>query len=331
MQKRSKIVSFEDAKSRAIGRGRASSDFDAYPYSSGSFNSVDLDDPSIRSEVSYRNSGPVSSSVSSRPNARRTSNKNLSYVFEVDFASDGTDSVFADDSFDNPNLGIDGADIDGMEEEIASYSENKLSFFAKRDQKKRQRNKERAAKAYKRSLGSSQISSSDSDGPRAALYEAKMGSRQKRANRLQNSQDASGRGSGFSIPHIGLPNISHRLTATICVLVCIVLFVGMLYTPAQQYYQQMRERDRLTAEYEAIIDRNDSLQSLVDNLQSEEGIEDKAHAEFGLVKSGEEAGAVTGIDVTSESKFKANIAPGSISAPETWYSAVLDVIFLYGY
>ena len=293
------VLSFEDAKRRA-GKSNERSTSRSRSYSSNHTSSIDSD----------KNS--------------------LSYVFDMGF--DTRDGAFASyDDLSNPDLGVAADDISNAEEDLGTAS--KKGVFSvlndKLDAKKREFKKAKADRAFNKSFGSFDAGGDTSAGPRAALYKTEMGSKQKRAARMQESGRTWGDGINFSLPAISLPDIPKKIMVTLCAAFCIVLFAGMLYTPAQQYYQQMRERDRLSAEYEAIIDRNESLQGLVDNLQSDEGVEDKAHAEFGLIKKGEQAGAVTGFVVDDPSDFKANIAPGSIPAPETWYSGVLDFLFCY--
>ena len=50
---------------------------------------------------------------------------------------------------------------------------------------------------------------------------------------------------------------------------------------------------------------------------------------FGWVKKGEETANVRGLDLDEDeaSTFRANITPGSVEAPETWYSPFLDALF----
>lgn len=108
----------------------------------------------------------------------------------------------------------------------------------------------------------------------------------------------------------------------------LVLTGIFLYPSAKQYYVTMRECDRLQAEYEAIENRNANIQSEVDALATDAGVEDRAREEFGWVKTGEHAVNVRGLDVgEDESTFRANIVPGSVKAPETWYSKWLDPLF----
>lgn len=293
---------------------------------------LSFEDAKLRANGSRR---PSPSRSQSRSGARATSGdldkSSLSYVFDVGFDPHEDDIFSSYDDLSNPDLGVYDEDILKAEEEVGTASKKGIlaRFNDAIEAKKRDLNKAKAERAFSKSFGSSDAGSAANAGPRAALYKAEMGSKQKRATRMQSSGRTWGDAPNFSLPAISLPDIPKKIMVTLCAAFCVILFTGMLYTPAQQYYQQMRERDRLTAEYEAIIDRNESLQGLVDNLQSDEGVEDKAHSEFGLIKKGEQAGAVTGFVVDDPSDFKANIAPGSIPAPDTWYSGVLDLLFCY--
>ncbi len=171
--------------------------------------------------------------------------------------------------------------------------------------------------------------SEESAGPRAALYEGQMGRKHRKAARLQNSA------SGFK----GASKASHRFNAQailsrpkLIVMLAVVLSLvatgAFLYTPARQYYQEMRERDRLQLEIAAVSARNDGLQQEVNSLSTEAGIEDRARSELGWVREGEHAVSVNGVEKASEeSRFNANIVSSDIKPPETWYSPLLDPIF----
>ena len=109
---------------------------------------------------------------------------------------------------------------------------------------------------------------------------------------------------------------------------CLVFTVSFLYPSAAQLYHSVRERDQLQAEYAAIEQRNDSIQASVDALSTDGGRGVTAHhREFGWVSKGENAVTVYGLDLDGDSTFTASIVPGSIPAPETWYSKLLDPIF----
>ena len=115
--------------------------------------------------------------------------------------------------------------------------------------------------------------------------------------------------------------------ATAVTAFCLVFTVSFLYPSAAQLYHSVRDRDQLQAEYAAIEQRNDSIQATVDALSTDVGVEDRAHQEFGWVSKGENAVTVYGLDLDDDSTFTASIVPGSIPAPETWYSKLLDPIF----
>lgn len=269
---------------------------------------------------SQRRNPPRSRQAQSREEA---DSHKLSLIFELDFNNDDAEPS---------RSGSLDARSDRLENEDASPA--RTGFLEARQEKRRRKAKARAERQFDKTYGaSSGLPSGNVDaGPRAALYSGEMGAKQRLATRMQDREQRTG--VSFSFPILSslpaLPKWPKPVSAAFGVLLSLALLVCMIYTPAQQYYHQLRERDRLSAEYTALLARNDALQGVVDSLQTEEGIEDKAHSEFGLVREGEQAGSVTGIDVPSaNSKFTANIAPGSIPAPETWYSPVLDIIFLY--
>lgn len=193
---------------------------------------------------------------------------------------------------------------------------------------KRTAAKGKADRKYARQYGAADAAgaSDAAAGPRAAVYKTEMGTQHKRAARMQGSSSSHDRAtsSGKASPKRG--RFSVGAIASLAVAACLVFSCAFLYAPAQQYYQELRERDRLQAEYDAVQQRNDAIQDEVDYLSTAAGVEDRARREYGWVKKNESAGAVVGLDVEEESTFRANIVPGSIKAPETWYS-FLDPFF----
>jgi len=110
--------------------------------------------------------------------------------------------------------------------------------------------------------------------------------------------------------------------------VCLILACWFLYAPAKQYYVTARSFDRLEAEYSAVQEHNQTLQKQVDSLSSPAGIEDRARKEFGWIKEGEQGGTVYGIEREPEEvSYTKTVAPGSVEAPQAWYTALLDVVF----
>lgn len=253
--------------------------------------------------------------------------QNLNNIFKLDFnESESDESAIAASS--GPRSAIFSEDDLREEDGAAPRAKGVAGLFSRISEARKSNAKRNAERAFDKAYGGDDAASGS--GPRAALYTGKMGASQKKANRIQGS-GGNGFG-GFSLPSFNLPQLSHafkRNTAAVFCVLAAVMLVGSLYTPAQQYYQQIRERDRLSAEYAAVQERNEALQSTVDWLSTEEGLEDKAHAEFGLIKPEESTASVIGLEVDNSPEFHANVVPGSIPAPETWYSGLLDVLFLY--
>lgn len=204
---------------------------------------------------------------------------------------------------------------------LAQFKKNRAKHKADRAFNKRYGgNGENGAGAY-------QGGSAAQSEPRAAVYRGEMGATHRRASRMQATASAnpSKKRTAFSeSPLLKSP----KLTASIAVVACLVLACVYLYPTARQYYLSVRECDRLQAEYAAVEQRNEAIQSEVDALGTSEGVEDRARKELGWAKVGEHAATVRGLDgVEDESTFTASIVAGSTQVPETWYSVWLDPFF----
>ncbi|WP_180326623.1 FtsB family cell division protein [Raoultibacter phocaeensis] len=210
------------------------------------------------------------------------------------------------------------------EPEVDDFEETKTSRI---DKLKRSVAKNKAGKAFTRQFGSGD-SDASSGGSRAALYKGEMGKKHKQASRMQGNPGKSMGASKKRFSGISLNPRSPKFVASLMVAACLVLSCVFLYPTAQQYYVAVRERDQLQAEYDALQQRNQTIKAEVDNLSTDAGIEDRARREFGWVKQDEHAANVYGIDAAEdESTYNKAITPGSIDAPETWYSPILDVVF----
>ena len=204
---------------------------------------------------------------------------------------------------------------------LAQFKKNRAKHKAERAFNKRYGgNGENGAGAY-------QGGSAAQSEPRAAVYRGEMGATHRRASRMQATASAnpSKKRTAFSeSPLLKSP----KLTASIAVVASLVLACVYLYPTARQYYLSVRECDRLQAEYAAVEQRNEAIQSEVDALGTSEGVEDRARKELGWAKVGEHAATVRGLDgVEDESTFTASIVAGSTQVPETWYSVWLDPFF----
>ena len=117
------------------------------------------------------------------------------------------------------------------------------------------------------------------------------------------------------------------------ILICIAAALWFLYPMAQQYYVGLRTQDKLEAEYALLSERNAAIQSDIDRLSTDEGIEDVAREQLGWVSKGETAGVVVGLseDETSSTPdtVHSQIDSASVKTPDTWYSGALDPLFGY--
>lgn len=230
------------------------------------------------------------------------------------------------DAYANSRLAWD----DSLDEEGVEQEELEPETLSRFEKLKRKHAKDKADRKFARQYGGNGDAASGEGGSRAAVYKGEMGSAHRRSSRMQNEESPSAsrrtRGGDSQKPAARLVRKPWFIAAAVAAF-CLVFTVSFLYPSAAQLYHSVRERDQLQAEYAAIEQRNDSIQASVDALSTDAGVEDRAHQEFGWVSKGENAVTVYGLDLDSDSTFTASIVPGSIPAPETWYSKLLDPIF----
>ena len=219
---------------------------------------------------------------------------------------------------------------DSLDEEGVEQEELEPETLSRFEKLKRKHAKDKADRKFARQYGGNGDAASGEGGSRAAVYKGEMGSAHRRSSRMQNEESSSAsrrtRGGDSQKPAARLVRKPWFIAAAVAAF-CLVFTVSFLYPSAAQLYHSVRERDQLQAEYAAIEQRNDSIQASVDALSTDAGVEDRAHQEFGWVSKGENAVTVYGLDLDDDSTFTASIVPGSIPAPETWYSKLLDPIF----
>lgn len=197
----------------------------------------------------------------------------------------------------------------------------------------RRRAKAKAGRAFEKQFGGQAPESDDS--PRAAVYKGQMGASQRRAQRMQTDEAAPPRNrrrARFSKDPLMGAMGSRTFMIGAAVAACLVMSTVFLYPTAQRYYCSVRDHDKLVIEYDALVDRNQGLQSDVDSLQTDAGVEQRAHEQLGWVKKGEESANVRGsnLEETQQgSTITPNISSDSVQAPDTWYSPLLDLVFGY--
>ena len=229
-----------------------------------------------------------------------------------------------DEAYAASRLAYSEEDDQAEEESTPGKSPSRFERF------KRSVSKSKADRAFNRQYGGDDRASGASDsGPRAAVYKGEMGQAHRRASRMQDEKATSSRGDAGRTPASRIPKFMKRpwFIATAGAAACIVLTAAFLYPSAAQLYHSARERDQLQAEYAAIEQRNEAIQSTVDSLSTDAGIEDRAHQEYGWVSKGENAVTVYGLDIDDDSTFTASVVPGRVPAPETWYSKLFGPLF----
>ena len=223
------------------------------------------------------------------------------------------------------------------DQERASRSGNRASEPQQEDFVKVLRKRFRTAKAdraFEKTIGARDRAKEQQAAPgsRAALYEMRMGSTHRKSAQMQESGKKARFGAGFSLP---LPLLNSRMFSRAVVAFSVLAFaVVMLYGPCASLYNETRSLQQLEAEYAALEDANAQMQSQLDYLNTDEGLEDYARAELGWVRADEQVVAVEGVEVenaNSEAKTSVFVqSVGTVPTPSTWYSGIGDIIFGYG-
>lgn len=172
---------------------------------------------------------------------------------------------------------------------------------------------------------------------RAAVYEMRMGATHRKSARMQNNEGKkSGFGGfGFALPFGGGgKSLSVAATRGIVALAAVVFTVFMLYPSCQNYYNETRQLQQLEAQYQALTDYNMQMQSQIDYLNTDEGLEEYARSELGWIRQDEHMVTVEGVESSVDGSTQSSTTHSplneDIPAPDTWYSGVLDVFFGYG-
>lgn len=174
------------------------------------------------------------------------------------------------------------------------------------------------------------------EGPRAALYKGEMGRTHQRAARMQDAATGARGGAAGTYAHTGIFSrfvLNRHFAVLATVAFCLVMSFNLIYPEAQDYYLKVRQADQAQAEYQAVLQRNQQLENHVAALQTDEGMEELAHESLGWVREGENSVSVIGdgsSDPTTDAEGRSGaVVAGSIPAPVTWYSPVLDAVFGY--
>ncbi len=213
----------------------------------------------------------------------------------------------------------------------ASSKARPTSDTSRLEKAKKDHLKKKAGKSFTKQFEDTSTSSAHSSS-RAAVYKGEMGRAHKRSFALQGNETSRKRSSGIASLIVSRFTFRKSPKSTVLAMgvACLVMSVMFLYPAAQQYYVTVRENEQVQAEYAAILQRNENIQNQIDQLNTTQGIEDKAREELGWVKQGEQSGTVFGLEGdASKPDYVESIPAGSVEAPQSWYSPVLDFIFDY--
>ncbi len=328
MAEQAHILSFDDARrgtsrsaSRASGAARRGQNAPLLSYlSEDDFSQPYADDQAFPSSRSKR--GSRSRKNTARRDAERSARSRRKSQDEPARVS----------SRRQARLAADEEAAQDRSENRRGAESREITAADRREAKRRARVKEKAGRAFDKQFGG-QDQADAAGGSRAAVYKGEMGASARRAQRMQAEENPAkarkSRRAGFSLSALLQ---SRQFLVSAIAAACVVVAVIWLYPTAQQYYCSVRNYDKLALEYEALADRNSTLQTDVDTLQTDSGVEQRAHDQLGWVKKGEETAYVSGLSSSSSdssSNVVANISSDSVQAPTTWYSPVLDVVFAY--
>ena len=216
-----------------------------------------------------------------------------------------------------------------------AYASARRSRSSKRELQSKQRLRARAEKMFNKQFGGRDDGAASEGAPRAAVYKGEVGKTQRRAARMIPARGFVGSAAAKFNPFSWFANFSvpapKLIAATVAI--CVVASCVTLYGPVQQYYQSVRENDRLQVQYQALENRSATLEAQHQTLTSDAGIETIAHENYGWVKAGEETAWVEGLSYEAYNNketgigIAANVDINSIGYPQTWYSPFLDFVF----
>ena len=320
--KRDNIVSFEDARRTSRRSQAASSDArkGKAARSSRATRSANKDEWAMYASAPAKNAGKGSAARSQAP---RKSQANRSEAF---------DETPRRAQLSQARPSGQRRASDGRAQKTTRSRANEAEM---RERRKSQKAKGRASKQLDRAYAERADGARQAEGsPRAPMRKGEMGKSQRKQARMQLASEA-----GSVVAKINPAgwfskiNLSSRKAKIVTVAICAVFVCVFLYTPAQQYYQAVRDNARLEAEYAAVASRNDALDAHNDSLASDAGMEDAVRQKFGYIVAGEQTAVVSGLSEEVEAskrasaEVEANVLASSIKAPEEWYTPILDTLF----
>lgn len=114
-----------------------------------------------------------------------------------------------------------------------------------------------------------------------------------------------------------------RMWSVTLILLAVILAAWIVYPALRIQYQHERELQTLESDLDALKARNETLRDEVEALKTPEGVERIARENLGMVKPGEQAYVVTGVE--SEEPTSAAEDAGTPDVP--FWRRALDALF----
>lgn len=120
---------------------------------------------------------------------------------------------------------------------------------------------------------------------------------------------------------------SGRLKVVAAVAVALLVTTAILYPPTREYYVSVRTLEKAEAQLSQLEEQNEELQSSIDDIATDDGIENYVREEYGWVMDGEQAVSVTGLTTDAETSSSSITSTEEAEGDTSPLTRFLDAIF----
>lgn len=120
---------------------------------------------------------------------------------------------------------------------------------------------------------------------------------------------------------------SGRLKVVAAVAVALLVTTAILYPPTREYYVSVRTLEKAEAQLSQLEEQNEELQSSIDDIATDDGIENYVREEYGWVMDGEQAVSVTGLTTDAETSSSSITSTEEAEGETSPLTRFLDTIF----
>lgn len=118
-----------------------------------------------------------------------------------------------------------------------------------------------------------------------------------------------------------------RLKVVAVVAVALLVTTAILYPPTREYYVSVRTLEKAEAQLSQLEEQNEELQSSIDDIATDDGIENYVREEYGWVMDGEQAVSVTGLTTDAETSSSSITSTEEAEGDTSPLTRFLDAIF----